>query len=303
MNNAQNSTPPIEWSTIEKSLSTFTPSSGGFTNAKRGFVFLPSGETVFIKLGIDTSTKLWANKEATIYQLLAKNDFQYIPRLLSINKNATGFALEKLSAEDGWEWETEWSKERLFKTLDAMDSLASLSAADIPRRLLDINMINEHENPWLSFINNPSSRTTLRNMLEKSNKHDLAEDIANTIFLKQAFDFNFSKASLVHNDVRRDNCAWNQSTKQVKLIDWNWLQLGDRRIDVNSVLVNAHKSGLNLTDGFSHRLDENALLWLAGYWFQASLSLYKDNISEVATLKDYQFASAVSAYELALTIR
>src|SRR5690606_10066678 len=115
--------------------------------------------------------------------------------------------------------------------------LAGAAKDNLPESVLKIRMINELGNPWQTFANDPAAQDRLRLKLEKANKHTLATEICNDTFLKQNFTFNLPQDTLVHYDIRRDNCAWNADTKQVKIIDWNWLQLGNRDVDINALLV------------------------------------------------------------------
>jgi len=105
----------------------------------------------------------------------------------------------------------------------------------------------------------------------------------------------------VHNDVRADNCAWNQQQQTVRLIDWNWAQLGDRRIDVCAFLVHVHKTGFDIAN-HAHRLNKEALHWLAGFWFKSAAQPLLEGSSERAVLRDYQLASGITAFDLAQSL-
>ena len=290
--------PLLNWATIESSLGTFRPASSGYTQAKRGFVTL-SDTMLFVKIGSDETTKKWIQKEIDVYQFLSAHNYTSIPKLLSINNESTGFALEYLGSTNNWEWETTWTNARLQATIDAMDALANITKDDIPESILKIRMVNEIGNPWQTFANDLAAQDRLRLKLEEANKHTLATEICNATFLKQNFTFNLPQDTLVHYDIRRDNCAWNTNTKQVKIIDWNWLQLGNRDVDINALLVSVVASGFKLTPPFSNRLNKDALLWLAGAWFRASLEPIKSSAFETNSLRSYQLKSAITAYKLA----
>lgn len=280
-------------------MGTFRPAHSGYTQAKRGFVTLFDGTVLFVKIGSDDETKKWIQKEIDVYQFLSAHNYLPIPKLLSINNESTGFALEYLDANNNWKWETTWTNARLQATIDAMDALAGVAKDNLPESVLKIRMINELGNPWQMFANDLATQDRLRLKLKEANKHTLATKICNDTFLKQNFTFDLPQDTLVHYDIRRDNCAWNANTKQVKIIDWNWLQLGNREIDMNALLVSVAASGFKLTPPFKSKLNKNALLWLAGAWFSASIEPITNSTSETSSLRSYQLESAITAYELA----
>lgn len=49
-----------------------------------------------------------------------------------------------------------------------------------------------------------------------------------------------------------------------------------------------------------HRLDKEALHWLAGFWFRVATQPMLDGGSERAALRDYQLASGITAFDLNL---
>lgn len=294
--------PFIDWTVIESSMHTFQPASSGYTQAKRGFITLPDKTMLFVKIGSDDATRKWAQKEIDVYQFLRAHSYTSIPNLLSISDARDGFALEYLNSDDNWSWETPWTDARLQATIDAMDALANIPIDSMPESITTIRMVNSIGNPWQTFATDSVSQNELRLKLGRIDKQSLAEEICNDTFLKQDFYFNFPQDTLVHYDVRRDNCAWNKDSNQVKIVDWNWLQIGNRDIDINALLVSVVASSFQITPQFNNRLNRAALLWLAGSWFSASLGSIKENTSETNSLRDYQLQSAITAYELAMSL-
>jgi len=110
--------------------------------------------------------------------------------------------------------------------------------------------------------------------------------------------FRFTHDVLVHNDVRADNCAWHAGRKEVKLVDWNWAQLGDKRFDAAAFLVHVQRAGLDVTEHHAGRLDKDALHWLAGFWLNAAAQPLLPGTSEKSTLRDHQLSSGVAALDL-----
>jgi aminoglycoside phosphotransferase (APT) family kinase protein len=112
--------------------------------------------------------------------------------------------------------------------------------------------------------------------------------------------FAFRNDVLVHNDVRADNCAWNAQTREVKLVDWNWIQLGDRRVDLAATLVHIHNAGFDVLSKHSSRLDHEALRWLAGFWFKSAVTPIWPGGPE--HLRKLQLQAGITAYTLADTL-
>lgn len=288
--------PLNDWSPFSEALDSLEPVSGGFTNAKRGIVTLPTGERCFIKIGADPTTNEWARKEIKIYQTLHEHGFPHLPRLLAVNEDCTGFALEALEAKQGWEWETPWSDERLAATLNAMDDLAGLPMTLFDDDILAGDPDDLAVNPWLMPEVTDEAKVLLQEKLRSMQLNKLADEMPR---LQVNFQFNSTKKQLVHYDVRRDNCAWNPILQQVKLVDWNWLHVGSREIDINALLVNVYKSGLDPRKNFSSRVDKDALMWLCGYWLSSSIKPGTNSMTNHEALRAYQFESAIAAYQLA----
>lgn len=78
----------------------------------------------------------------------------------------------------------------------------------------------------------------------------------------------------------------------VCLIDWDWCQIGDRRIDMAATLVDIASSGFDISPFYS-RLDAGALHWLVGYWFKSTTASPGPQ-----KLRDFQLNSGIKAWEL-----
>lgn len=234
----------MDWQTIENALPTLQKSDSGFTTASRGIITLTDQTQVFIKIGMDDNTKTWARKEIEAYEFLQKQSFPHVPKLLSHNADRTAFALETLAAGGGWDWTNTWNSERLNKTLSAMDELVTLTPLATPHDIFASGMISQTADGWRPLAESTEMQAILVEKLCALGHDDLAETLDFSDMATLSARFLFRNDSLVHNDVRADNGAWNPSLQAVKLIDWNWAQISDRRIDVNSLLVQVYGSGL-----------------------------------------------------------
>jgi len=98
------------WETIERYMSTFQPTDGGFTSAHRGIVHLASNERIFVKIGTQENTKQCAKKEIAVYRILEKVGFSHSPKLVAVNHDEIGFALECDTIDLGWNWQDNWNE-------------------------------------------------------------------------------------------------------------------------------------------------------------------------------------------------
>lgn len=292
----------MHWTDIASSLHTLQTVGGGYTSAKRGIVDLADGSRAFVKLGTDDNTNAWAQKEIAVYRFLAKHGYQYGPQLMACSADETAFALELLPSPD-WDWQGNWSVPRLKATLAAMDSLAALTPHATDTVFGATNMITETADGWRQLVAAPAIIDTLRAKLRDAGHMRLAETLDIPASARQSAQFMLANDTLVHNDVRADNAAWNADRKTVRLIDWNWAQVGDKRIDVNSMLVNVRQAGLDVARACPERLDADALQWLAGFWLHSAALPLWPGASEQSTLRDFQLAAGVAALNLMYSIK
>lgn len=287
------------WQDIEPRLPSLQPVPGGYSQAQRGLVTLASGNQVFVKCAVNESTETWTRREIKVYAFLERHDFSHIPRLLAHNSDTTGFALEALLPEDGWNWQPEWDETRLKATLTAMNELAALQPNDVDTILMSEHVFGEADNGWSALEQSVAAQKLLRQKLITAGRKDVAEiDFAHAA--DQSRHFAFANDTLVHHDVRADNCAWHAGTGQVKLVDWNWMQLGDRRIDLGGFLVHVHKSGFDVLANHADLLDRGALHWLAGFWFNAAAApIWPGGPND---LRDHQLQSGLVAWDLARSL-
>lgn len=286
-----------DWQNIERQLDNITAIEGGFSQAQRGLVTLPDGKEVFVKVGLQENTKKWAKKEVAVYRFLEKHQYTYAPKLVAASSDETAFALEAFTSATGWDWQENWNADRLAATIQAMDDLAAVELDDDERSFFSERNISQDDNGWLSLFTAADKQKVLKRKLHGIGAEDIANNIDFAADAERSKAYQFATDTLVHYDLRADNCAWNANLKQVKIVDWNWTQLGDKDIDLAATLTHIHKSGYDLSDELVRRLNADALHWMAGFWFNAATTPIWDG--GPAHLRNFQLLAGVTALRLA----
>lgn len=289
--------PNEDWQAIEQQLPNLKNVEGGFSQAQRGLVALPDGKEVFVKVGTAENTRMWARKEVAVYKALEDHHFEHSPRLIAASADGSAFALEAFTTEDGWDWQDNWSTERLTATLKAMNDLAAIELSDTERTIFTKSSISQDENGWQPLLKSSEMQEILRHKLHGVGADDIAQSIDFTSDADKASKYDFADDTLVHYDLRADNCAWNSDIGQVRLIDWNWAQLGDRDIDLAATLTHIQKSGFDVPAELIEKIDPDAFHWMAGFWLNAAATPIWEGGSE--SLRDLQLLSGITALRLA----
>lgn len=288
----------IDWSLIEDHIQGATKINTGFSAAFKGIVSLPGGEEMFVKVGTDAKTNAYTAKEVAVYQLLEEHGYPYAPKLVSVSNTGTGFALEALTAEQGWEWPT-WTEPELTKALEAMDALAEVPLTDAQRvALRATRSLSEVNGGWHTLAESTDKQEAVRKKLAIAGHESFASMIDFDAMADWEAGFSFDQGRLVHYDVRSYNCAWNEAQEAVKLVDFDWAMPGDQRIAFAMCLGDAHSLGLDVRKQHLSKLDPEALTWAAGYWLKGTL---KPNIDPVDC--DFKIARGIAALSLAREIQ
>lgn len=285
----------MDWSVIQEKVHDLEPVEGGYSSATRGLMTLPTGEQVFVKAGNDENTRGWAHKEVAVYRILADHSYSHIGELVAVNEDETAFAIEALTMDQGWDWSETWTKGRLDATLAAMDELAAIKPED-PGAEIFKSLLSNDDNGWVAIASSEELQAAFKSRI---GDNPILKRIAEN-FGKQAEDSSsfdaMSADALIHLDVRADNCAWNAAQNTVKLVDWNWLTMGNRGIDLASFMVHVYDSGLDILPDYADRLDPSAVHWMAGYWIKSGCSPIWPG--GPAHLRDIQFKKGTTALEL-----
>jgi hypothetical protein len=287
----------IDWKTIETELPQLQAVEGGYSNAERGLLSLPSGQTVFVKVGHHQNTAVWARKEVAVYDFLARHGYEHIPEILGTNQDNSGFCLEALLPSGGWDWSEDWHEARLQATLQAMDELAQIKPTlPADKELFGTPGVSQKENGWVVLADSDEKQALLAQKLSNLQAVATIEAIDIPNDTKRSLNYTFKQTELTHFDIRGDNCAWNNSTGEVKIVDWNWTHLGDRDIDLGAMFAHIERSGYIIPDDYIDKLNPQALHWLAGFWFNAATTpIFEGGPPH---LRDVQLAAGIAALRL-----
>ena len=190
---------------------------GGYSPVIRLLVSLPGGRTAFVKAGASPATSAWLRKEASVYRLLEGQEF--LPRLLAWEDDSQQplLVLEDLSAAA---WPPPWSQERVERVLAALSQVADCKIPGLPRFVND----SEIALGWQPVANDPAPFLSLG----LASEHWLAAALPRLLAVdgRQLLDGE----ALLHSDVRSDNLCF--AGRRTLLVDWNWVRLGNPRLDV-----------------------------------------------------------------------
>jgi hypothetical protein len=284
------------WETIERHMSTFRATDGGFTSAQRGIVHLPGNERIFVKIGTQENTKKWAKKEIAVYRILHKVGFSHSPKLVAVNHDETAFALESYTADLGWNWQDNWDERRLEATLGAMEDLTAILLSEDDRRFLAEPTITQSANGWRPLLESKEHQEILLGKMRELKVHNLIDALNFKLNAERSLAYKFGDFTLVHYDIRADNCAWNDKLGQVRMVDWNWTQLGDGHIELAATLTQVKRSGYELPEKILQKLNADPLHWMAGFWLNSAVRPIWPRGPE--NLRGFQLQSGLVALDL-----
>lgn len=280
-------TSKITWPMVEAAMPTFTPTSGGYSIAKRGIVTFSTGESVFIKLPTEETTAQFITKEIAAYKWLRTKGYSYTPNLLLSGEQ--GIVLPDLSMLD---WSDSWNEDKLKLTFKAIDELSGIKLNDSDYKALsEVNILNG----WQALADSPEY---LQKLLQKLEEHQklktyISENLRTLASEAESYLSNDAEFVVIHADVRADNLAYDAANHKIYLVDWNWMGLGPKAIEDVAILVNAAHDGFDVEKYYSNRLDPVAATVLAGFWFYHSTRRIWEGGNPA--LRDLQFRNALQA--------
>lgn len=286
-----NQTVSYDWvRDIEPYVHTMQPVQGGYTLAKRGVVTLADGSRVFVKIAEGATTKKWLRKEIIAHQRLNKAGYPFIPDLLSYNDSYSAMAVEFLEHAS---FENTWDKDKLAAILNAQTSLKQYADLFTHDPDFTLESVVGLDAKWPVILQDDN--------LSKIHARfkQLGVDLVCTKKQLQSYEhmldgWNIADTTLVHQDSRADNFGYNPYTKQGKLVDWNWLCLGDESLDRTPLFVNMYISGFDPYVYHPTTYDPKMLVYLVSFWLERILSNSEDS-SDISIQRSLAQATSVRA--------
>lgn len=235
----------------------------GYTNAYTGLINLADGSQVFVKCAMDDNSARWGRKEVKAYRLLQDAGYEHMPKLLAVNADMTSFAIQSLANHD---FSPAWDTDKLHAVMRARKDLKALRylfEGDIDFSMRKVIGV---QNRW-PMLRDESLLARANDILQRTEAISVStamvercEGVLQT--------WNVHQDTLVHDDLRADNFAYDPSTKTGKLIDWAWLCIGDDALDVASLCVGIARTGFDVYGLYPDLFDEQAIVSTLGYWLE-----------------------------------
>jgi hypothetical protein len=190
-------------------------------------------------------------------------------------------------------FENTWDKDKLDAILNAQDSLKKYADIFMHDPNFTLESVVGLDAKWPVILADGN--------LEKLNTRfeQLGVDVVFTKPQIEAYErmltgWKIADTTLVHQDSRADNFGYNPVTKQGKLVDWNWLCLGDASLDRTPLFVNMYISGFDPYIYHPETYDPKMLAYLISFWLERVLSNAEDS-SDISLKRSIAQATSVKA--------
>ncbi len=270
------------------------PVDGGFTNAKRGVVKLASGSKVFVKIATDEQTLAWLKKEIKVYQILHGAGYQSLPKLLAIKDDCSAMAIEYLASAS---FENIWDKAKLDAVIRAQDELMKYGELFKDDPDFKSKDAVDPEIAWPVLYTAGNLQRVNDEMVKLGAETTLTYERLDEL-RDLGSGWAFKQDVLIHEDIRADNFGYDPSTKSGKLIDWNWLCLGDNSLDTTPLFINMHLSGFNPYTFHPEKYDQKMLAFLISFWLMSIVNGAENSSERELKLRTAQAKNVDACMEL-----
>ncbi len=191
---------------------------GGYTPAERWIIGLDDGRSVFVKAAVNDLTAAWLRKEYRLYRELRA---PFMAQLLGwVDEGGRPMLiLEDLGEAH---WPPPWTDVRVRSVVDAM---AEVAATPPPTWLPASSLAEYVADGWARVADDPAP------LLGTGLIERLWLDRALPSLVEAAARAEISGDRLCHFDVRSDNLCF-RSDGSVVLVDWNFAEIGNPRLDL-----------------------------------------------------------------------
>lgn len=236
----------------------------GYTNAYTGLINLRGGTRVFVKCATDEKSARWAQKEIKAYRILSQAGYEHMPKLLAASPDETSFAIEALV---GYDFEPEWNVDKIHAIMRARKDLKPLRYLFESDNEFSMRTVVGAQNRW-PMLRDEEILSRANSLLDQGEGLRINEEIVERCNAVMQ-TWHAAQDTLVHDDLRADNFAYNPRTKTGKLIDWTWLCVGSDALDVAALCVSIARSGFDIYSEYPDLFDEHAIVATMGYWLEA----------------------------------
>jgi hypothetical protein len=284
-----------DWQTdIEPYIGSIQSVDGGYTPAKRGIVTLGDGVKVFVKIAIDDTTHRWLKKEIQVYGLLNNAGYAHMPKLLAYDKTKKSMAIEYL--EDA-SFDNYWDEYKLLSVMKAQDALKKHKKLFEDDKEFAFHDVDNVINRWQRLLK--LGNLEIINEKLASLKTDIQFTRTQIDNLHTMHDgWSFKQDTLIHEDIRADNFGYSIDNKTGKLIDWNWLTIGDESLDMTALFVHVYASGFDPYVLYPDRYDAQMLVYLICFWLDSILVSSEKSSDREFRLRSAQAKSVKVCIEL-----
>lgn len=238
-------------------------SAQGYTAAYTGLVSLADGSQVFVKCASDQNSERWIKKEIKAYRLLQGADYGFMPRLLAVNAHETAFAIQALV---GYDFSSQWSVDKLHAVMRARKDLKALRYLFEGDQDFAVRNVAGVRNKWPA-LRDEMTLARANAALEQSGFEPIDASVVERCS-SSLEHWQGRQDTLIHDDLRADNFAYDPQTKTGKLIDWAWLCVGDDSLDVAALCVGMSCAGFDVYALYPDLFDEHSVVSTMGYWLE-----------------------------------
>jgi len=239
-------------------------SSQGYTAAYTGLINLADGSQVFVKCAMDDNSERWIKKEIKVYRLLQDAGYDYMPRLLAVNADESAFAVQALI---GYDFSPHWNVDKFHAIMRARKDLKSLRYLFEADQDFSMRKVVGVQNKWPLLLDH-TTLARANSVLEQCGIATIGPNVVERCNASLG-NWHAQQDTLIHDDLRADNFAYDPQTKTGKLIDWAWLGIGDDSLDVASLCVGMSCAGFDIYGAYPDLFDEHAVVSTMGYWLEA----------------------------------
>jgi len=242
----------------------------------------------------------YLEKEANVYQHLRDMQFAHIP--MSHHFSDGVLLLSGLTEQDGWHWKIPSGHNGAKYVVSALNALEALQSIDT-HHMFDtepsanffwqegwgsdksmLEAIRSHKHIWSSRLRENSNQSLER----------LAMSLT-TVQLSAPLPVT---GHISHHDIRQSNLAWHPVEGTV-LVDWSWASHGVHNADATMLLIDLHKSGVDVSLWLPTHFNADYAKLLIGYWL---LRVGEPSAQGNDVVRLQQLVSAISAFELVTAV-